>query len=101
MPNITTNHAITNNNSHKLLLLSMFNIVGSKLMLVTLRTSEGLPASGFNNRAKRGVLGGGGGGGAFHATQNSGNFGWYIKWNKPLRFGSTGIFGTSFEGGPL
>ena len=31
-------------------------------MLVTLRTSEGLPASGYNNRAKRGVLGGGGGG---------------------------------------
>ena len=27
-------------------------------MLVTLRTSEGLPASGYNNRAKRGVLGG-------------------------------------------
>ena len=26
-------------------------------MLVTLRTSEGLPASGYNNRAKRGVLG--------------------------------------------
>ena len=37
-----------------------FNIVGRKLMLVTLRTSEGLPASGYNNRAKRGVLGGGG-----------------------------------------
>ena len=40
-------------------------------------------------------------GGAFHSTQNSGNFGWYIKWNGPFRFGPTGIFGTSFEGGPL
>ena len=39
--------------------------------------------------------------GAFHSTQNSGNFGWYIKWNGPFRFGPTGIFGTSFEGGPL
>ena len=39
--------------------------------------------------------------GAFHSTQNSGNFGWYIKWNGPFRFGLTGIFGTSFEGGPL
>ena len=26
------------------------------------------------------------------------NFGWYIKWNEPFRFGPTGIFGTSFEG---
>ena len=39
--------------------------------------------------------------GAFHSTQNSGNFGWYIKWNGPFRFGPTGILGTSFEGGPL
>ena len=38
---------------------------------------------------------------AFHSTQNSGNFGWYIKWNGPFRFGPTGILGTSFEGGPL
>ena len=38
--------------------------------------------------------------GAFHSTQNSGNFGWYIKWNGPFRFVPTGIFGTSFEGGP-
>ena len=38
---------------------------------------------------------------AFHSTQNSGNFGWYIKWNGPFRFGPTGIFRTSFEGGPL
>ena len=29
------------------------------------------------------------------------NFGWLIKWNGPFRFGPTGIFGTSFEGGPL
>jgi len=36
--------------------------------------------------------------GAFHSTQNSGNFGCYIKWNGPFRFGPTGIFGTSFEG---
>ena len=39
--------------------------------------------------------------GAFHLTPNSGNFGWHIKWNGPFRFGPTGIFGTSFEGGPL
>ena len=39
--------------------------------------------------------------GAFHSTKNSGNFGCYIKWNGPFRFGPTGIFGTSFEGGPL
>ena len=39
--------------------------------------------------------------GAFHSTQNSGNFGWYIKWNGQVRFGPTGIFGTSFKGGPL
>ena len=38
--------------------------------------------------------------GAFHSTQNSGNFGWFIKWNGPFRFGPTGTFGTSFEGGP-
>ena len=25
----------------------------------------------------------------------------YIKWNGPFRFGLSGIFGTSFEGGPL
>ena len=24
-----------------------------------------------------------------------------MKWNGPFRFGPTGIFGTSFEGGPL
>ena len=39
--------------------------------------------------------------GAFHSTQNSGNFGWYIKWNGQFRFGPTGIFGTSFDSGPL
>ena len=39
--------------------------------------------------------------GAFYSTQKSGNFGWFIKWNGPFRFGPTGIFGTSFEGGPL
>ena len=39
--------------------------------------------------------------GAFHSTQKSGNVGWFIKWNGPFRFGPTGIFGTSFEGGPL
>ena len=39
--------------------------------------------------------------GAFHSTQKSGNFGWFIKWNGPFRFGPTGIFGTSFEGDPL
>ena len=39
--------------------------------------------------------------GAFHSTQNSGNFGSYIKWNGPFRFGPTEIFGTSFEGGTL
>ena len=38
--------------------------------------------------------------GAFHSTQNSGNSGWFIKWNGPFRFVPTGIFGTSFEGGP-
>ena len=37
----------------------------------------------------------------FHSTQKSANFGWYIKWNGPFRFGPTRIFGTSFEGGPL
>ena len=30
--------------------------------------------------------------GAFHSTQNSENFGWYIHWNGPLRFGPTGIW---------
>ena len=39
--------------------------------------------------------------GAFHSTQNSGNFGWFIKWNGPFWFGPAGIFGTSFEVGPL
>ena len=39
--------------------------------------------------------------GAFHSTQNSGHFGWYIKWNGPFGFGPTGIFGISFEGSPL
>ena len=38
--------------------------------------------------------------GAFHSTQNTGYFGWYIKWNGPFRFSPTGIFRTSFEGGP-
>ena len=38
---------------------------------------------------------------AFHSTQNSGNFGWCIKWSGPFQFGPTGIFGTSFKGGPL
>ena len=38
---------------------------------------------------------------AFHSTQNSGNFGWCIKWGGSFRFGPTGIFGTSFESGPL
>ena len=33
---------------------------------------------------------------AFHSTQNSGSFGWFIKWNGPFRFGPTGIFGTSW-----
>ena len=33
----------------------------------------------------------------FHSTQNSGNF----KCNGPCRFGPTGKFGTSFEGGSL
>ena len=28
--------------------------------------------------------------GAFHSTQNSGNFGWHIKWNGPIWFGPTG-----------
>ena len=37
--------------------------------------------------------------GTFHSTQNSGNFGWYIKSNRPFRFGLTRIFRTS--GGPL
>lgn len=35
--------------------------------------------------------------GAFHSTQNLKV--WYIKWNGLLRFGPTGIFGTSFESG--
>ena len=39
--------------------------------------------------------------GRFPFNPNSGNFGWYIKWNGPFRFGPTGIFGTSFEGSPL
>ena len=39
--------------------------------------------------------------GAFHATQKSGNFSWYIKWNQPFWFGPTRILGSSFEGGPL
>ena len=37
--------------------------------------------------------------GTFHSTQNSGNFGWYIKSNRPFRFRLTRIFRTS--GGPL
>ena len=39
--------------------------------------------------------------GAFHSTQNFRIFDWYNKWNGPFRFRLTGIFGTSFEGGPL
>ena len=39
--------------------------------------------------------------GAFHSTQNSRIFDWYNKWNRPFRFGPTGIFGTSFGDGPL
>ena len=39
--------------------------------------------------------------GTFHWTQNSGNFGWFIKWNRLFWFGLTGIFGTSFDGGPV
>ena len=27
-------------------------------------------------------------------------FRWFIRWNGPFRFGPTGTFGTSFEGGP-
>ena len=38
--------------------------------------------------------------GTFHSTQNTGYFGWYIKWNGSFRFSPTGIFRTSFEGGP-
>ena len=33
---------------------------------------------------------------AFHSTQTSGNFGWFIKWNGPFQFRPTGIFGTSW-----
>ena len=36
-----------------------------------------------------------------HSTQNSGHFGWCIKWNGPFGFGPTGVFGISFEGSPL
>ena len=39
--------------------------------------------------------------GAFNSTQNSRIVDWYNKWNGPFRFRLTGIFGTSFEGGPL
>ena len=39
--------------------------------------------------------------GAFHSTQNSGNYRWYIKWNGPFRLGPNEIFGTSLEGGPV
>ena len=35
--------------------------------------------------------------GAFHSTPNSGNFSWFIKCYGPIRFGPTGIFGTSFK----
>ena len=35
---------------------------------------------------------------AFHSNEKSSNFGCYIKWNGPFRFGQNGIFGTSFEG---
>ena len=35
--------------------------------------------------------------GAFHSTQNSGNFGWYIKWNGHFWFGPTGVFGPAFK----
>ena len=39
--------------------------------------------------------------GSFHSTQNSANFGCYIKCKGSFWFGPTRIFGTSFEGGPL
>ena len=39
--------------------------------------------------------------GAFHSTQNFRIFDWFNKWNRPFRFGPTGIFGTSFGDGPL
>ena len=38
---------------------------------------------------------------AFHSTQNSRNFCWYITLNGPFRFGPTRIFETTFESGPL
>ena len=40
---------------------------------------------------------------AFHSTQNSRNFSWYmyIKWNGSIWFCPAGIFGTSCEGAPL
>ena len=31
--------------------------------------------------------------GAFNSTQKSGNFGWFIKWKGPFRFGPTGHSG--------
>ena len=34
--------------------------------------------------------------GAFHSTQNSRNFVWYSKWNRPFRFGPMGIFGNEY-----
>ena len=48
--------------------------------------------------------------GTFHSTQNSGNFGWYIKSNRPFRFGLTRILNgppetvlnfRTVSGGPL
>ena len=37
--------------------------------------------------------------GPFHSAQNSGKFWLEIKWNRPFRFGLTGVFGTTLEGG--
>ena len=39
--------------------------------------------------------------GRFPYSPNSENFGLEIKRHGPVQFGQTGIFGTSFEGGPL
>ena len=67
---------------------NQYQSVGTCIVIgLSFRFCFRLPQSGFQ--------------GAFHSTKNSGNFGWYIKWNGPFRFGPTGIFGTSFEGGPL
>ena len=39
--------------------------------------------------------------GTFHSAQNSGNFGQKPNVMDHFGFGPTGVFGTSFEGGPL